>query len=354
MRTVVLCACLVSSSPAAAQVAADTFNRVDSTDLGTTEVGARAYGEWSVPGSGPYADDVAAIDGNQLRVHGSNLSLTDPGFLPLRDLAFDVEVRVRARFDDDDYVAAQRANSMFFVLRSSLPAATGPVNNHGMIVLHLLGDGLYRLYSADAAATATVFHMSTIPAAVMAAIDVDGDGVLESGEPFALALGASGDRARLWIGGTLIADVTIPATAITGVDAMAARGVWLGRSRFFGVPDELEMVFDDLAIFEDRCPVDPDKLDPGACGCGVVETPGCGDAGPIDAPLDAAIDAPIAVDAAVDSPPTADASPPAVDDEGGGCCRGSRDTGPASGLLTLIVMLAMSARSRHSRRNHRR
>ncbi len=343
----VVCACLVISSPAAAQVIGDSFNRADSSSLGQSEVGARAYGEWSTPGSGPFPDDVASISGNRLHVHGG--SATDPGVVVMRDAAFDLELRAEVRFAADDYVVDQRSNCALVVVRSALAEAGAPGGLPGTVMLNLLGSGRLLARAFNASGNTAVFD-GPIATAAMAAADTDGDGVLESNEPFVLTVAAAGTALRVELDGILATEATLPDDTVTGIDAQAARGVWIGRNRFFGVPEELEVIYDDLAVFEDLCPADPDKLDPGACGCGVVETPGCGDAGPVDA----AVDAPIAVDAAVDSPPTADASPPGVDDEGGGCCQGSRDTGPAAGLMTLIVMLALSARSPHSRRNRRR
>ncbi len=95
---------------------------------------------------------------------------------------------------------------------------------------------------------------------------------------------------------------------------------------------ELTVVFDQLGPV-DQCLDDPDKLEPGACGCGVADT---------DTDADGSADC---VDACPDDATDACDDPP-VEPEDGGCCSTGGGDPRGAALLLLAVGLVIGRRRR--------
>ena len=83
-----------------------------------------------------------------------------------------------------------------------------------------------------------------------AAVDTDGDGIIESDEPFTVAARLSGDTFCWFINGIQVgSNLTIPAGAITGVDQAVATNLIIGRNRLiWGFIPDLDVALDDLNV----------------------------------------------------------------------------------------------------------
>lgn len=348
MHKLVIAVTLLLPAHAAAQVVADTFTRADSTTLGTTEVGARAYEEWAWPGSGAYAADVMDIQGERMRATGGGIA-TEPSYAALYDMPFDLELRVRVTQLADDFDGATQSNCFVITMRASAAPGVTPTATTGLVSFGMDTLGRYFLNAREAAST-TILASATPVGAPFTAADTDGDGVLESTEPVDFTFRLAGDSFRWFMNGNEGPAHTIPAGALTGVDPVVASAYLIGRSRCIGGGADLAIALDDLQVFEDLCPADPDKLDPGLCGCGVPETACVPDAGLPDATPPPDADPP-------DGPPTPDASPPSPDadtggDDGGGCgCRASTGGAHGGAIAAALLVLAAFAFARRARRD---
>ncbi|MFQ5814196.1 MAG: hypothetical protein ACE5I2_13555, partial [Anaerolineae bacterium] len=257
-----LIATLVSDSPLAAQPAQsqvvafqDTYSRDDGAppenSLGTTEAGPGLavldYREIDAPGTGHSVADIAQVEGGKLVVHGRP-GTTNPAFVELDDAGPDLDFEVEVEFLITNVDASAAANNVVFAMRNDGALATPSTSLSGMVDLNLLLDGRFgvRGFITDLHSVTTLAE-GTVDAAAFATADLDGDGRLETGEPFTLRVILEGDSFSFDFNGSR----QISNVDLSSLPDPPSGADWLlfGRNRTWFVSTEVEIRFDNLRSF---------------------------------------------------------------------------------------------------------
>lgn len=251
---------LSSAGTSQAQIIlSDTYTRADNTNLGLTEVGGFAYQEFAHPGGGVSFTDVAKIEGGRLRITGPFFPSdpTDPGSVRLLPgVGFDLDLSVEATILGDNYNPNNVANSPGIFFRAIQAVPNGGTT--GVVSLILYPTGVYTLRAQTPGGFVPLANQELIDPAVFLATDADGDGILESNEPFTLRAQVIGDTFRWSMNGVEIGCFLLPEDAITGVNPATANIMAIGRTRIRFPGPELEIAYDNLVA---------SVPDPRAAGC---------------------------------------------------------------------------------------
>ncbi len=263
---VVLIICCWITARAVTVLVADDYNRPDSTSLGSTPTGGISYEEFNASGGLLVPDDIAQIEAGRIRFGGFfSGSPTDPAEARLAGIGFDLDVTAEVRFLADDYDPNAVVNAVIYAFHQGMNPAGDSIFTKGYVQLIVNPEGTYFL-SAVTESGNLVFGPSPVsqvlanrlpigPAFLLT--DTDGDGILESNEPFTLRAKTVGNVFCWFMNGVQIGEpVILPDGAITGVDPSIASNFFFGRTRSVGGPGEIEVAFDDLSIQapEGPCP----------------------------------------------------------------------------------------------------
>jgi hypothetical protein len=239
---------LASVSMAFGQQMTDTYTRLDGTAIGSTEtpVPATPYLERSTTGA---VVDVASIFGNQLYIYGDGSApvTAAPGQAILEVEAADLAISADVRFNFDNPSTTQASIMAGFLLRK--PSTTGNINDAtslGQINIDFTPTGGLLIRQRASGALNTLFvdnpwHSPTttanlqyftgsLPTTVNGLpFDVDGDGKLESNEPFRLGAILSGTSLQVTVNGQVVATATTAGTASTPHNYFAVhKNKWTG------------------------------------------------------------------------------------------------------------------------------
>ncbi|MBP7933541.1 MAG: hypothetical protein KA354_02730 [Phycisphaerae bacterium] len=261
------------AAAAPGQQITDSFTRADDTAIGATESPAPgiSYVERATLGA---LGDAASIVGNELFLYGtegSGASATGPGQAILEIDAPDIEIAATIRYAIDNPTQACANNSAGFILRK--PTSDCAINNPtsaGQILIQMTPAG--GLYISQKLPTAADFYQpfydnpwvagnqalgqlhqfmgaGALPAEINGRpFDADGDGVLESNEPFQMKVILRGTSLRVLINEEETASVSVQGTASSPHNYFA---MW--KNRFTGSAScaPSHAYFDDLQVLVD-------------------------------------------------------------------------------------------------------
>jgi len=246
----------------------DSFNRPDSDMLGTTETSMVSWSERATLGP---AADVARMIGGQLQVFGAegfDPAASGPGAAVLAVDMPSLTISADMRFSLDQPTQAAGKNTGGFILRRPrLDAGVAdPTAARQITVQFHPGGGLFvGQNTADGRSVTTLFvdnpfaagqdtmedvnrfrGAGSLPKAVGGQpFDADGDGVLESGEPFRLKVKLAGCSLEAFLNGELVATTTVD-----GNSSIPSSYVALLKNRWTGNAADApcHVCFDNLQI----------------------------------------------------------------------------------------------------------
>lgn len=243
---------VVAATPAAAGFK-DTYSRADATpaqdSLGSTEGGAgwssMDYRELEASGGFPATVDVARMNAGRLVVTGRP-GTSHPAFAVINAAGADPSFEIEARFLINDLTSGLVANSMALLLRNSGTAADGTISTAGLLLVELHVDGFFMIRGVVTEGVDPVyFATGFVDPLVLHAADLDGDGRLESGEPFRLGVHLEGP----WLTFSFNGANQVRDLHLAGLPVPPAAGetVLFGRSRIStSRPYWAGVAFDDL------------------------------------------------------------------------------------------------------------
>jgi len=231
----------------------DTFSRNDvapaSDSLGTTEPGAGLvaldYWELTLGGGIPIVQDIGQIAAGSLFIRGKS-GTTEPALVELDNAGQDLDFQIEAEFQSSDIAGSAAANVVIIGMRNSGVAQDGTVWTRGFVAFSLSVEGGYSLkgtVSDGGVGTISVFKVGTLDAQVLATADLDGDGLLEMGEPFTIRLVLEGNSLSLSVDGiSQLADFELSGLPDPAADADR---LLIGRNTTSGT-EEVEIRYDNL------------------------------------------------------------------------------------------------------------
>lgn len=245
---------------AAPLIAADTFTRADSTDMGLTEFGGFAYQEFSGTGGQLINGNVARIQSGQAIFDGGAFG-NDPALARLSGVGFNLDVSATVTMDASDYNTAWntpggRSNSPTIQLRQGMDFAS--LTTRGAIGLTIFPDATYSIrvttqsgtFAGDANWQFTDLASLAPIGAPFFLTDADADSRLESNEPFTIRVVAVENQFSWYFNGVQIGPTHIlPNAAVAGVDRVAASNFAFGRNRISSANStELDVLWDNLVV----------------------------------------------------------------------------------------------------------
>lgn len=264
-----LMVCLWMAGAADALPVADDYNRPNNSDLGSTPVGGVMYEEFIAAGGDLLSSDAARVESGRVRFDGAFYLFTDPAQVRLAGVGFDLDVTAEGRFLADGYDPDDFANAAIFTFRQGMDPGVNSVFTKGAVHLVILPNGTYIIEVVTVSGNLVfgppptiLFPVDRAPIGpAFLATDTNGNGVLDSNEPFTLRGKIAGNVFCWFMNGVQIGQpLVLPDDAMTGVSTIEASNFLFGRTRA-AAGAALDVAFDNLSI---QAPV-------GSCAAGPLE-----------------------------------------------------------------------------------